>query len=331
MSVIGEKRMMVMTEATAAYVNRMRVARSASEHTLRAYQSDLRDYAGFLMARNLCHRKQETIIAYAGHLLEERLSAPRTIRRRMACLRGFYKDLVRKGAIGRSPFADLEMQLPRPRSLPRGLSRTEAALLVRLGRRRLRDESGEPDGKTFALAVLVLVSVGLRVGELVQLRSQDFDLESGSLHVRGKGQRERRVFLVDAELRMAVGDLATRRSGLPLFGCGDLGWTTQTVRRLLREFAAAAGLDRRITPHMLRHTCATLLLEDGVDLRFLQRLLGHESISTTAIYAFAGDAGLKRALEGAGLLSSLARDPPAPAVKAVGTNGDKRVSSADFP
>lgn len=216
------------------------------------------------------------------------------------------KDLVRKGAIGRSPFADLEMQLPRPRSLPRGLSRTETAMLVRLARSRTLGRTEGSTDVVFALAVLVLVSVGLRVGELVQLRSEGFDRDSGSLHVRGKGQRERRVFLVDPELREAIGDLAVRRFGLPLFSWGDTGWTTQKVRRLLREFAAEAGLGRRITPHMLRHTCATLLLEDGVDLRFLQRLLGHESISTTAIYAFAGDEGLKRALEGAGLLSSLA-------------------------
>ncbi len=77
------------------------------------------------------------------------------------------------------------------------------------------------------------------------------------------------------------------------------------ARYALRDFARDAGVQRRITPHMLRHTCATLLLEEGVDLRFLQRLLGHENISNTAIYAHVGDTGLQRALEGAGLLTRL--------------------------
>lgn len=213
----------------------------------------------------------------------------------MACLRGFYKDAVRSGALQRSPFAELEMQLPRARSLPRALGRSEARLLARHAWR---------GGDGFAAAVLLMLSVGLRVGELVRLRPSDYDCDSGGLHVRGKGRRERRVFVVDARLGRLLASLAER--GAPSL-CGPPGeaWTTQAVRRELRAFAAAAGVARRVTPHMLRHTCATLLLEDGVDLRVLQRLLGHENIATTALYAHVGDGGLKRALAQAGLLAGL--------------------------
>ncbi|HLL29440.1 MAG TPA: tyrosine-type recombinase/integrase [Allosphingosinicella sp.] len=290
---------MIVTTGTAAdYVRRMKAARDPSEHTLRAYKSDLDDYARFLAARRLCPREGETLLAYAGHLMDERSAAPRTLRRRMACLRGFYKDAVRSGALERSPFAELEMQLPRARSLPRALSRAEARLLAR--------HAWQGNAGGFAAAVLLMLSVGLRVGELVRLRPCDFDSDSGSLHVRGKGRRERRVFVIDRRLAGLLARLAGRRGASSLCGPAGRDWTTQAARRELRGFAEAAGIERRVTPHMLRHTCATLLLEDGVDLRVLQRLLGHENIATTALYAHVGDSGLKRALEQAGLLAGLA-------------------------
>jgi site-specific recombinase XerD len=297
--------MIVTASSAAAYVSRLKAVRDPSAHTLKAYESDLRDYAGFLARRRaLCPREPETLVAYAEHLIGERRAAPRTLRRRMACLRGFYKDLVRSGAIARSPFAGLDMQLPRPRSLPRALTRRETRLLADAAWRACRAGVGG----AFPVAVLLLISVGLRVGELVQLRSDDFDPESGALRVRGKGRRERCVFVVDKQLRARIGALAAARPRALLFSSPDTSWSTQSVRRSLRRFAAAAGVERAVTPHMLRHTCATLLLEDGVDLRFLQRLLGHENIATTAIYAHVGDAGLRRALANAGLLSSLAKE-----------------------
>ena len=214
---------------------------------------------------------------------------------------GFYKDAVRSGALERSPFADSRCSCL-GRSLPRALSRTEARLLAAAA---WRDSGG---GGAFPAAVLLMLSVGVRVGELVRLRPSDYDPDSGGLHVRGKGRRERRVFVVDPRLAALLSRLTARPHSPSLCGPAGRDWTTQAARRELRSFAAAAGVTRRVTPHMLRHTCATLLLEDGVDLRVLQRLLGHENIATTALYAHVGDSGLRRALEQAGLLAGLADD-----------------------
>ena len=299
-----EGHLIVTTASAADYVRRYKASRTPSVHTLKAYESDLRDFTRFLARGSLSDACGETILAYASHLVSERAAAPRTLRRRMACLRGFYKDLVRTGALGRSPFADLEIQIPRPRSLPRALTRADAARLTRAAWHECRDGAPLP-AQLFPASILLLVSVGLRVGELTRLRPADFDPESGGLLVRGKGRRERRVYVVDERLRQAVARLARRPGALTLFGRPDEELSVQSVRRALRQLAAAAGIERRVTPHMLRHTCATLLLEDGVDLRVLQRLLGHESIATTAIYAHVGDAGLRSALTGAGLLSAL--------------------------
>jgi integrase/recombinase XerD len=297
--------LIITTASTAAYVGRLKAARDPSEHTLRAYASDLKDYTRFLAARRLCPRQEDTILAYAGHLMDERAAAPRTLRRRMACLRGFYRDAVRTGMIERSPFAALEMQLPRARSLPRALSRIETACLADAAWRHCLDPAAPPTARAFPAALLLLISTGLRVGELVQLRPGDFEAHGGGLHVRGKGRRERRVFVVDPRLRSVIAGLALRPGAANLFAADGRSWTTQAVRRQLRSFAAAAGIERRVTPHMLRHTCATLLLEDGVDLRVLQRLLGHENIATTALYAHVGDSGLRKALATADLLAGL--------------------------
>jgi site-specific recombinase XerD len=298
----------LLTETiTAAYLGRMKTMRGPSDHTIRAYTSDLRDYVGFVTRSKLCAGREDTIVAYAQYLTTDRAAAPRTLRRRMACLRGFYKELVRTGSLDRSPFAALEMQLPRAKSLPRGVTRTDAGRLAEAAWSICGDRRISLSQKSFAAAVLLLISTGLRVAELVQLRPADFDAEGGGLHVRGKGRRERRVFVVDARLRALLARLSTRKLATSLLSPDGQDWSTQSVRRLLRSFAREAGLAIHLTPHMLRHTCATLLLEDGVDLRFLQRLLGHENIATTAIYAHVGDVGLRTALENAALLSRLGR------------------------
>ncbi len=304
---LREKYVLLTETMTAAYVGRMKTMRDPSDHTLRAYTSDLRDYVGFLGRAQLCAGQEDTIVAYARHLAAERSAAPQTVRRRMACLRGFYKDLVRSGSLERSPFAALQMQLPRAKSLPRGVTRADATRLAQAAWSVCLDRKLCLPRKSFAAAVLLLLSTGLRVAELVQLRPMDFDQEGGGLHVRGKGRRERRVFVVDDRLRALLTKLSARKSATSLLSPDGQDWSTQSVRRSLRSFAKEAGLTVHLTPHMLRHTCATLLLEDGVDLRFLQRLLGHENIATTAIYAHVGDVGLRKALETAALLSRLGK------------------------
>ena len=132
----------------------------------------------------------------------------------------------------------------------------------------------------------------MRVGELSELTVDRLHLGDGVIHVVGKGDRERVVFVTDPWVRDLLSSYLlvradrtdSERTRTLLINSYGRKATTGFIRRLIRDVAESAGIERRVTPHMLRHTCATLLLEDGVDIRYVQKLLGHQSIVTTQIY-----------------------------------------------
>jgi len=158
----------------------------------------------------------------------------------------------------------------------------------------------------------VLFATGIRISELVSIPLQNASVSDASILVRGKGNRERRVYLSSGQAAKVLTDYWERRKSIPgadwLFvrenGCRI---TSQYIRSRLRAVATSAGIARRVTPHMLRHSAATQLLEAGVDIRVVQRLLGHSSIATTQIYTQVTDAVLRTKLDDANTLGRLRR------------------------
>lgn len=223
-----------------------------------------------------------------------------TIRRRMACLRSFFRLLADEGQMA-DPFVGWRLKLPRRKRLPRALSRDETSIL--LASSRTSGRAKKSGGVQFLCTELsLMISTGIRVGELCKIQIGDVSYDGSTLHIHGKGSRDRIVYVTDPELRTGLRKLVALRQRLsgsgPLFvNRSGANLRPHSFRSKLRSFADKVGIQRRVTPHMLRHTAATLLIESGVDIRIVQRLLGHSSIATTEIYTHVSDQALRTTLE----------------------------------
>lgn len=307
---------MNIARASADFLAHCRVAKSLSAHSLRAYAIDLKEFERFIAPDTaVAAIDRQHLRRYLSHLIDTRGLKEASVKRRIACLKVMFRWLELDEVIDVSPFHRLDARIRLPKRLPRNLTDDEVRRLRRLAMERVGLSGRITETKALriarraeanaftALVVLeILLCTGLRVGELVSIRRTDVDLTERVITIMGKGSRQRRVFLPDDEIAALVSAYANatapRLTSHDMFVVTASGvpGTTAFVRSLLREVAREAGISRRITPHMLRHTAATRLLENGLDIRFVQRLLGHQSISTTEIYTAVTDTSLKAAI-----------------------------------
>lgn len=307
---------MNVAHACADFLTHCRVAKNLSPHTLRAYTIDLSEFERFAGVDTLVATVDRPLLRrYLSHLFEARGLKETSVKRRLACLKVMFRWLELDEVISVSPFHRLDARIRLPKRLPRNLTDDEVRRLRRMALERVGLSGRITETKALRIArrtdfdalttlvvLEILLGTGMRVGELASIRLEDIDLIERVIIILGKGSRQRRVFLPDDETARLVAAYHTvtigRRKAHDHFIMTAQGGpaSTQHIRNLVREVATEAGLSRRITPHMLRHTAATRLLENGVDLRFVQRLLGHQSVSTTELYTTVTDASLKAAV-----------------------------------
>jgi len=294
--------------AVAQFVSYLRAERNASDHTLAAYLSDIRQFCVQLWGEE-AHPPfaWKTPDRYAARRFlasfQKAGRTPATARRKMSSLRSFFRFLMREGLVKNNPFSSL--QQPRPsRHLPNILSQAEVLRLLEAPAHlreaaRARERKGAsrfPDVAALRdTAILeLLYSSGMRIGELCGMTDTRLDLLSGTALVRGKGKKERfcpigrpAILALQAALNARDGWLATlgveRTTALFINQRGGR-LTPRSVERQLKIYLLEADLNPGITPHVLRHSFATHLLDAGADLRSVQELLGHASLSTTQIY-----------------------------------------------
>lgn len=271
--------------AVDAFLDYLGAELGLSERTRAAYRADLTEFARFAAGQGLSEPRAVPRTAVTLYLfwLRRKGRSPATVARRLAALRSFYRFLLRERWVGSDPTEDVASP-KRAERLPRVLSVEEA------GRLLAQPDVRTPEGLRDRAVLELLYGSGLRVSELVGLDVGDVDLEAELVRVVGKGNRERVVPLgshavraLQAYLQLGRPRLA-RSAGALFVSRSGKRLSRQWVWALLGRYARAAGISRRVTPHVLRHSFATHLLEGGADLRSVQELLGHANISTTQVY-----------------------------------------------
>jgi len=258
--------------------------------TIKAYRIDLSQFSIFINQRGL-ELTREGIMEYISDLHQQ--YKPKTIRRKVASVKAFCGYLEYEELVKENPFSRLRLKLSAPLILPRTipLSAIEAILTTAY---HVKENTKTPGQRNVALrdiAVLeLLFATGIRVSELCTLKYGDVRLDEGEIKIYGKGAKERFVQIANPDVLEAlncyqevykdiiaqVGTFFVNRLRRPL--------SDQSARSIVDKYSKLAGVEAHITPHMFRHSFATLLLEEGVDIRYIQRLLGHSSIVTTQIY-----------------------------------------------
>ena len=278
-----------MKEWKEKFLTYLQAIKNASVHTIRNYGMDLADFQGFTQEVNLTLIDKRMIRGYLAHLNQKK-ATKRTILRRLSALRSFFKYLLKEGAISHNPLEEIDA--PKlEKTIPAPLTREEIDRLFE-----------QPDSKNYLgfrdrCIMELFYSSGLRISELAGLDRKDFDKENLTLRVKGKGKKERLIPItknaaewinnylnhpertLDSDLHQAE----KNQTAIFLNKWGER-ISVRSIDRNFKLYLRQSGLAAKATPHTIRHTIATHWLENGMDLKTIQILLGHSSLATTTIY-----------------------------------------------
>lgn len=273
------------------YLNYCQSQKRLDKKTLKAYRTDL--------GQMECQLPTDDILSVTPSILELYIAdlhkkyAPRTVRRKIASIKAFFRFLEQKERIDRSPFHKMEIKFREPVILPKTISlRTIETFLSTIYHqyKNAQTEYQRKNALRDAAVIETLFATGIRISELCSLTPKDVDLQDNCILIYGKGSKERKLqignedvtcilqkyknsFLVEMQ---ACGHFFANQNQTPL--------SDQSVRRMINRYTSLASIELHITPHMFRHTFATSLLEADVDIRYIQKMLGHSSIHVTEIY-----------------------------------------------
>ena len=272
-----------MNALLESFIKHLSDERNYSEHTVKAYRGDLENFRDFLLKeeKKVKDTNAATINMYVSTLYGK--NSPASVERKVSAIRSFFSYLVRKGLVAQNP-AKLVRTPRKKKQLPVFLSVDEVFNLV-----DVKDQEKNPLRARDRAVLELLYSSGLRVSELAGATLADLSMGEAVIRVRGKGNKER-IVPVGSKALSALGEYLDVREKLKpasdriFLNSRGGGITTRSLARIIKKYGLVSGISKNVSPHVLRHSFATHLLAGGADLRAIQEMLGHASLSTTQRY-----------------------------------------------
>ena len=306
---------MNIEKACELYLSYVQNTKNLSSLSVKAYRQDLNLLLSFTGKESPADALMKPDINKAIDALFAKGESRATVKRRIACYKSMFSWLENEDLITQTPFHKFDLKIKLPLRLPRNLNSDELKKLRAAAIDNLETEFIGENPSTInsisrkrmnhlstLLGLELLLTTGVRISELVNISLGDLFLDERYIHIKGKGQRERRVFITTDKIGCLIDQyLCLRKSlaknhDLVLINKQGNPATAQTFRLWMAALGKKAKLNRKATPHMYRHSAATHLLEAGVDIRYVQRLLGHQSITTTQIYTHVNNTELYKTI-----------------------------------
>lgn len=289
--------MITLQDAMTDFLVHCRVEKNLSTHTLKAYKLDLNQFDQFLLhngiSQNITDIDKQILREYLNHLIAA--NKIKTVKRKIATLKALFNFLEFEDRIPASPFRKMRVKIKEPLELPKVMTLDEVKTLFRAAYNEKAEykDTGCYSYKAVVrdIAVLeLLFATGIRVSELCNLKKNHVSTVQKFIKVHGKGSRERIIQVILPEIITVLEEYIhlfhPPESDFSFFFINRLGQrlSEQSVRFMIKKYVRLCNINKSVTPHMFRHTFATLLLEEEVDIRYIQQLLGHSTITTTQIY-----------------------------------------------
>ena len=267
--------------------------------TLKAYRIDLKQFQEFMQHKDWLSK--ECMIEYIDILHKQ--YKPKSAKRKIACIKAFYHYMEMEDIIDINPFHKIQIKYKEPIVLPKTIPLSNVESILKYAYSQYNNAKTDYQKQTALRNVIVielLFSTGMRVSEVSKLKVENVDLKSNNIYIFGKGSKERIMCITNKSINCLIQTYLSIRSSnnkCLFVNKLDNNYSEQSIRNMVNDYAKAAGVELHITPHMFRHTFATALLDEDVNIRYIQQLLGHSSIVTTQIYTHISTNRIRSILE----------------------------------